>query len=450
MCGIFAIFNNKYNKNLQELFYSLQRLQHRGKDGYGIVYFYDNSSLITTKGAGELNDNILERMNNIQSKSCMGHLRYSTSGSTIKNGLLKRTELQPIRGFDEYSEGPFYLAHNGNIPNIENHDTTYIKNLLENNKNPMENNKNPMENKLIQLINEIPAAFSIIILTCNNVLYAVRDRFGIRPLCIGQHNNKYCISSESCAFGDNVNYLRDVKPGELIRIDEQGLHSLYIHEKSQLNLCTFEILYFLNEKSYVDGLQIKNIRKNLGKILANKEEILNKNINDYTVIGIPLTGILYGKAYAETLGINYQQLIHKNEKISRTFIILDELQRKKACNDKFFYDKNNIKDKKLIIIDDTIVRGNIIKAIIRNLKKCGALEIHVRIPAPPVIDICELGICIQNKEELIMNNKTVEEVCKEIKADSLKYLKIEDLEYFPNNSYNQCFSGYINPIIKTR
>lgn len=443
MCGIFAIFNNKYDNNLQELFYSLQKLQHRGKDGYGIVYLYDNLSLITTKGEGELNNDIFERMNNIQSKSCMGHLRYSTSGSTIKNGLLKRAELQPIRGFDHYSSAPFYIAHNGNIPNIKKHDTTYIKNLLE-------NDKNTMENKLIKLINEIPAAFSIILLTHNNVIYAIRDRFGIRPMCIGQDADKYYISSESCAFNNNVNYLRDVKPGELIRIDDSGLHSIYIHENSQLNLCTFEILYFLNEKSYVDGLQIKNVRKNLGKILANKEDILNENINDYIVIGIPLTGILYGKSYAQTLGINYQQLIHKNEKISRTFIILNELQRKKACSDKFFYDKNNIKNKKLIIVDDTIVRGNIIKAIIRNLKKYEAKEIHVRIPAPPVIDICELGICIQDKKELIMNNKTVEEVCREIKADSLKYLEIDELEHFPSNSYNQCFSGYIDPEIKTR
>tara|TARA_B100000575_G_C23142598_1_gene665477 strand:- start:5431 stop:6765 length:1335 start_codon:yes stop_codon:yes gene_type:complete len=444
MCGIFAIFNNKYNKNLTELFNSLQRLQHRGKDGYGIVYVYETDSLITTKGEGELNNKMLERIADVKSRSCVGHLRYSTSGSTIKNGLLKRTELQPIRGFDNHSGKPFYIAHNGNIPNIKNHDTTYIKNLLEN------DNNNNMENKLINLINEIPAAFSIIILTNDNVLYAVRDRFGIRPLCIGQYNEKYYISSESCAFGNYVNYLRDINPGELIRIDNNGFHSLYTHKKAKLNLCTFEILYFLNEKSYVDGLQIKNVRKNLGKILAKKEDILNKNINDYTVIGIPLTGILYGKSYAKTLNIHYKQLIHKNEKISRTFIILNEIQRKKACNDKFFYDKENIKGRKLIIVDDTIVRGNVIKAIIRNLKRCGAKEIHVRIPAPPVIDICELGISIQNKEELIMNNKTVEEVCKEIKANSLKYLEIEDLEYFPENSYNQCFSGYIDPEIKPR
>ena len=441
MCGIFAIFNKNYNKNLAELFKNLQRLQHRGKDGYGIVYIHDKTSMITTKGEGELNNTLLDRIENIESTSCIGHLRYSTSGSTIKSGLLKRTELQPIRGFDVHSGGPFYIAHNGNIPNIENHDTTYIRNIIE-------NSNDTMENKLINLINVIPAAFSILILTYNNVIYAARDRFGIRPLCIGQCNDKFFVSSESCAFDNNVNYLRDVNPGELIKIDANGLQSLYIHENAKLNLCTFEILYFLNEKSYVDGLQIKNIRNNLGKILANKEDILKDKINEYTVVGIPLTGILYGKSYAKTLNIDYKQLIHKNKKISRTFIILDEIKRKKACNEKFFYDKINIKDKKLIIVDDTIVRGNIIKAIIRNLKRCGAKEIHVRIPAPPVIDICELGISIQKKDELIMNNRTVHQVCKEIKADSLKYLEIEDLEYFPEKSYNQCFSGYIDPEIK--
>ena len=441
MCGIFAIFNNKYERNLSKLFKNLQNLQHRGKDGYGIVYILDNMSMITIKGEGELNNTLLERINNVKSKSCIGHLRYSTSGSTIKSGLLKRTELQPIRGFDNDTKGPFYIAHNGNIPNIENHDTTYIRNIIE-------NSNDTMENKLISLINVIPAAFSIIILTYNNVLYAARDRFGIRPLCIGRCNDKFYVSSESCAFDNNVNYIRDVKPGELIKIDTNGLQSLYIHKNAKLNLCTFEILYFLNENSYVDGLQIKNIRNNLGKILANKEQLLKDRINEYTVIGIPLTGILYGKSYAKTLNIEYKQLIHKNKKISRTFIILDEIQRKKACDDKFFYDKTSIKDKKLIIVDDTIVRGNVIKSIIRNLKKCGAKEIHVRIPAPPVIDICELGISIQKKDELIMNNRTIQEVCKEIKADSLKYLEVKDLEYFPKNSYNQCFSGYIDPEIK--
>ena len=131
MCGIYAIFNNNYNKNINELYHGLKRLQHRGTDCYGIVYLLDDISLVTTKGEGEIKKKLFNRVNEIKCKSCVGHLRYSTSGSSVKNGLLKRTELQPIRGYDSDDSGPFYIAHNGNIPNVDNHDTTYIRNLLE-------------------------------------------------------------------------------------------------------------------------------------------------------------------------------------------------------------------------------------------------------------------------------------------------------------------------------
>ena len=443
MCGIFAIYDNNYNKNIKDLYHCLKKLQHRGKDGYGIVYLLDNISLVTTKDEGEIKSELFNRVNEIKCKSCIGHLRYSTSGASIENGSLKRTELQPIRGYNIQTSGPFYIAHNGNIPNVKNHDTTYIRNLLE-------ESEGSMKEKLIKMINDIPAAFSIVILTHDNKMYILRDRFGIRPLCLGKKNDKYYISSESCAFSNDVNFIRDVKPGELIRIDETGLKTLYLHPESVLNLCTFEILYFLNENSYVDGLQIKNVRRHLGRLLAIKEDIIDTDSKDeYVVVGIPLTGILYGKSYANALDIRYSQLVHKNKKSSRTFIILDNEERKKACDKKFNYDNDAIKDKKIIIVDDTIVRGNIIKSIIKSIRKCGAKEIHVRIPGPPVIDICELGISIQTKEELIMNNNNIEGVCKEIDADSLKYLDVSELEHFPQNTYNQCFTGYINPIIKS-
>ena len=370
MCGIFAIFNNKYNKNLlKKLVNSMKLLQHRGKDGYGIVYL-QNQLLINIKESGEINNDKLKTNNKCY--SCIGHLRYSTSGSSVKTGIVKQLEIQPIRGYDDQI-GPFYLAHNGNIPNITNHDTTYLKDLIMNYK------EDTFEKKLIRLINEIPGAYTLVILTSSNTLYVMRDRFGIRPLCLGSSNEEYYVSSESCAFSDDIKYIRDVNPGELLRIDENGIKTLYNHPTSKLCLCSFEILYFLNENSYTDGLYIKNIRYNLGKILALKEKI---------------------------------------------------------------------KDKNIVIVDDTIVRGNVIKSIIRNLKKYGAKEIHVRIPAPPVIDICELGISIQSKNELIMNNKTVSQVCNEIGATSLVYLDIQDLQHFPKTSYNQCFSGYIDQEIK--
>jgi amidophosphoribosyltransferase len=433
MCGIFAIFSNEYKNLLKKLINGMKLLQHRGKDGYGIVYL-QRQLLINIKESGEVNSNKLKTNNKCY--SCIGHLRYSTSGSSIKTGIVKQLEMQPIRGDDDQF-GTFYIAHNGNIPNIKNHDTTYLKDLIMNYK------EDTFEKKLIRLINEIPGAYTLVILTSSNTLYVIRDRFGIRPLCLGSSNEEYYVSSESCAFSDDIKYIRDVNPGELLRIDENGIKTLYNHPTSKLCLCSFEILYFLNENSYTDGLYIKNIRYNLGKILALKENIV-KPEDQPTVIGIPLTGICSGKAYAKTIGYNYQQLITKNKNISRTFIIINNEKRKETCEKKFIYDIENIKDKNIVIVDDTIVRGNVIKSIIRNLKKYGAKEIHVRIPAPPVIDICELGISIQSKNELIMNNKTVNQVCNEIGATSLVYLDIEELAYFPKSSYNQCFSGYID------
>ena len=168
MCGIFAIFNNKYNKNsLKKLINSMKLLQHRGKDGYGIVYL-QNQLLINIKESGEINNDKLKTNNKCY--SCIGHLRYSTSGSSVKTGIVKQLEIQPIKGYDDQI-GPFYLAHNGNIPNITNHDTTYLKDLIMNYK------EDTFEKKLIRLINEIPGAYTLVILTNSNTLYIMRDRF---------------------------------------------------------------------------------------------------------------------------------------------------------------------------------------------------------------------------------------------------------------------------------
>jgi len=434
MCGIFAIFSLEYKmEKMKELIENMERLQHRGKDGYGLVGLASGKRFIIFRKKGMITDKLNVEYGGVNSYSCLGHLRYSTSGATMKEGKVKEVEIQPIKGVDE-EEGIFYIAHNGNIPNRKQHDTLYLKELIE-------RGKGNFEKKLINLMETVPAAYSIVILTSRNKLYILRDKYGIRPMCIGEKEGRYYVSSESCAFDNGVNYIRDVNPGEIIKIDENGLQSLYNHVESKLSLCTFEILYFLNENSYVDGLHIKNIRKNLGRKLAGKEDVLSVG-DDLIVMGIPLTGICYGKEYAQEMGYKYEQLIKKKENATRTFIILNEVERKKACEDKFIYEEE-IKDKRLVVVDDTIVRGNVIKSIIRNLKKLGAREIHIRIPGPPVIDICELGISIQSKEELIMNERTIDEVCEEIGADTLRYLKIEDMEYFPKDSYNQCFTGYI-------
>ena len=248
------------------------------------------------------------------------------------------------------------------------------------------------------------------------------------------------MSSESYGLG-NIPFLRDVYPGEILKIDDNGITSIYTHPRSQVSLCTFEILYFLNEHNITDGYDITHIRKQLAYTLAKKEQLLDKK---YIVVGIPLTGILLGKAYAKYLNVEYRQYITKNSNISRTFIEKTNEERKITCRKKFIYDEIGLKNNNIIIVDDTIVRGNVITTIIQNLRNLGVNEIHIRIPAPPVIDRCLLGISIQSKKELIITNRTIDQVRKKINADSLRYLTLEDISPFlPKKSYNHCFSGYI-------
>ena len=195
----------------------------------------------------------------------------------------------------------------------------------------------------------------------------------------------------------------------------------------------------------MDGYYVKNIRKYLGYLLAKKEKLVEKK---YIVVGIPQTGISYGEEYAKHTKLKYLQLIHKNPNVGRTFILPNQKDRIKECNKKFIYNESKLKNKNIIIVDDSIVRGNVIKSIIYNLKKCGVKEIHIRIPSPPVIDICELGIAIRTKKELLAHNNSIPKMTKELEIDSLEYLQLHEINLFPKNSYNQCFSGEINDEIK--
>ena len=428
MCGIFAIYSNNYTENnFKKLFKCMKLLQHRGKDGYGISYldYFHEFNIIKEKGM-ILNSEPLLRV----TKSCIGHLRYSTSGCSVNNCEVDVTELQPLCGVD------YYIAHNGNLPGVEGHDTQFLNEQIM--------KEDSIEKGLLKIINFFPGSYSLVLLT-RDAVYAVRDRFGIRPLSIGKDDTNFYVSSETCAF-EGIDFIRDVNPGELIKIDKTGIDTIFTYPRTQNSLCSFEILYFMHKNSFVNNMMIGNIRKNLGSVLGRKERYIKKKQN-YIVIGIPETGICSGKGYAEYMNLKYLQLITKRENKDRTFIILDKEERKRACDEKFDY-SHSLTSENIIIVDDTIVRGNIIKSIIKNLKKLDVNEIHIRIPAPPVIDICELGISIRTKEELLMNNKTIEEVGEDLGIDSIEFLTIEELECFPKKSYNQCFSGYIDPVFK--
>ena len=371
------------------------------------------------------------QMSTFHSNCCLGHLRYSTSGKTITNKELDTNEIQPLKG--SYNGKEFLFCHNGNIPKIHIFDSKYILNTIM-------MHDGSLEASLINLIRTVNAAYSCVILF-KDKMYLFRDRYGIRPLCYGKIYNTYHVSSESCALTDEFEFIKDVEPGQIIRIDNNGHREIYRDYDSKLGLCTFELLYFSNENSIIDGYNVKNIRSKLSKEIAKKD--LNFYNKDYCVIGIPLTGILLGEVYAKYLSLDYKQYITKNIHSNRTFIECTHKNRIDACKKKFIFN-DEVKDKKIIIVDDTIVRGNVISTIIKQLRELKVKEVHVRIPSAPVIDVCYLGISIKSKNELISYNNTQEEICEKINADSLKYLSLDEMKMFmPKFSYNHCFTGKI-------
>lgn len=441
MCGIYGIYNKRNQRNTNELINGMKKLQHRGRDGFGVVRYNRKLGYQEYRMKGLVID-CDEEESKIESKILLGHLRYKTSGNSSIQEILNG--LQPLKC--EIRKTPIYLCHNGNIPKVEGHDTLYIMNYLKN--LPYKD----MEAKVIEMMNMIPGSYSIVFIY-RRAMYIMRDRYGIRPLCIGEDDKSYYVSSESCAFENKKIYNRDVKAGEIIKITNKGLETIYQHKNTKEGLCAFELIYFLNNKSFADGYYVKNIRRWLGNKLAENEQGYMGSVSvwdkDYIVIGIPSSGIDAAEGYCNKMGYTYKQYIVKKEEAGRTFILMNNESRVSACKKKFAYNKDKLKDKKVIIVDDTIVRGNVMKSVVDNLRDCGVSEIHVRIPSPPVIDICELGIAIKNKEELIMNKKSVAKVRDELGVDSLIYLTLEDIrERFPKDCYDQCFSGELFDEIK--
>ena len=426
MCGIIGIYNNSNN-----IIDCLNKLQHRGKDGVGIAMNTETMNIILEKKLGTLEENkeiLLDTINKTNPNIVIGHVRYSTRTSNEYTN-----ELQPIMS------NKIAIAHNGNIPNVENykHDTLYILNYIVNNIDTIS-----FHEILINLINSIHSAYSLVLIY-DNCLYALRDRYGIRPLCYGKtSNDSYYVSSESIAIEDHVSSICEVKPGQIIKINASGIEGIYNHPHAQQSLCAFELIYFMNPDSRILGTYVRTYRDNLGIILAKKDKH-GFSPKEYVVCGVPSSGIVAAESYAKYLKLPYEQFILKTNKTTngsdRTFILPTQQSRIEAINKKFIFLEEAIKDKNLIIVDDTIVRGNIMKGIIKKLKEYGAKTIHVRIPAPRVIDICQLGIAIHSKEELIAYNKNMNEIKNELNCDSLLYLETSDLDFFPKESYMECF-----------
>jgi len=439
MCGIYGIYSLKYNNTIiNELLCGLKLLQHRGHDSYGFSYINSDNKIKLNKYSGLIPKTI--NFNDIITKCVIGHIRYTTSGQSVNGGFVRNGEIQPFIG-KTFNNNLVSIVHNGNIPNINStQDTQYIFNKII-------KSYDDIETTLKNMVDTIPAAYSLLVIYDNN-LYVIKDRYGIRPLSIGinKDTNNYHISSETIGL-ENCRDIFEVGSGEIIRINNKGHKKIYRHPTSNNNLCVFELIYFMNPLSYYYDKQVKIYRQQLANVIALKD--LNKfDKNNTIVCGVPLSGILYGETYANFLNLCYKQVLEKNDNTNSTFILLNNEDRICACNNKFKYNIELIKNKNIIIVDDSIVRGNVIQSIINNLKKYGAKQIHIRIPSPPIVDICQLGISIQTKQELIMYNKTINEVKDILEVDSLNYLELKDLDMiFKYDYYGEYFGKKINNTI---
>lgn len=438
MCGIFGILSNK-SIPITNLFSVLNELKHRGKDSYGISYIKKDT--IETLKLLELPK--ITAYNNCNINIAITHNRYSTNSNKKTTNFIN--QIQPIEFKNKTLE--FSLVHNGNISNIHKY-INYNNNDFSDTQNIMKFFTNithdDFESKLIEFINTIHCSYSIIILY-NNSLYILRDRYGYKPLMLGQINNDYCVCSENCIT--NFNKIRDINAGEILKISNNTYTTLYKFESNHISStkCIFEFIYFMNEHSSFNNHNVFNIRKKLGQNLA-KQETFTFNKKNTIVIGSPNTAIPMGKGYAEYLGLTYKQLLVKHNDCGRTFILKDQASRQNACR-KFVINKESIKNKNIILVDDSLVRGNTIKSLSTMFHECNILEFHIRICSPELKYPCYYGIDIPTKEELIINNYSIPQIEENCNLTSLRYITVDKMiDSFSNDNEfcTACFTGNYN------
>ncbi|WP_061321015.1 amidophosphoribosyltransferase [Clostridium botulinum] len=440
-CGVFGVFKD-YTSELGEIFYpGLVSLQHRGEESSGISYT-TSKGMITKKALGMVS-NLFSKEDFYKMKyfSAIGHVRYSTSGNaSIENA-------QPFQ--EETAEGSISLAHNGNLLNYlnikyelekkgmifkSNSDSEIIlKFILEKIQEVRE-----IEKAIAYAINTLKGAFSVLILT-EDKLIGFRDKKGIRPLCLGKLEGNYVLSSESTSI-DVVGgeYIRDVDPGEIVVIDKKGIKFIKNKEVYCSSLCALEYIYFSRPDSIIDGINLSQFRIKCGEKLYEKYKLKSD-----IVIGVPESGNFAALGYSKASNIPYSIGLIKNSYVGRNFIKATEKERKKNINIKINAIKSIVKDKSVIVIDDSIVRGTSSKKVVSALKKAGAREVHFMVASPKINYYCNLGIDIKSKKELLSFRKTKEEMRNFIGAHSLEFLSLIDMEQCLNKSNicTGCFDG---------
>jgi len=418
-CGVFGIWGHE--DAAQITYYGLHSLQHRGQEGAGIVEVKDDK-LTCVKGEGLVTEVFTtEKMKNLNGKAAIGHVRYATAGGGGYENV------QPL--LFNFQSGAMALAHNGNLVNANqlksqleaqgsifqtSSDTEVLAHLIR--RGGFSSHKNRLKNALSML----KGAYAFLIMTETEMMVAL-DPHGLRPLSIGKLGDAYVVASETCALDIvGAKFVRDVEPGELVVINDEGISSEYFSMSSQRAMCTMEYIYFARPDSNIEGINVHTARKNLGKQLA-KEVTIEADV----VTGVPDSSISVAIGYAEATGMPYELGLIKNRYVGRTFIQPSQSLREQGVKMKLSAVRGVVDGKRVIMVDDSIVRGTTSKRIVTMLKEAGAKEVHVLISSPPIKNPCFYGIDTSTTSELIASENSVEEIRQLIGADSLTFLSVE-------------------------
>lgn len=445
MCGIFGIFNHSEASNITYL--GLHSLQHRGQESAGIVSS-DGYNITSHKEMGLVSDIFDEAtLEKLRGNAAIGHVRYSTAGSSdLKNA-------QPF--VVEYAKGPLAVAHNGNLTNAKiirdelqnygsifqsNMDTEVIVHLIA------LSHENSTLERLISALRRVEGSYSLLLLTEKEMI-AVRDPYGFRPLVLGKLKDSFVVASETCAFDlIEASYLREIEPGEILHISKEGgARSFKPLKKASHNFCIFEYIYFARPDSDVFGRTVYGVRKAFGRELARENPI-----DADLVIPIPDSGISAAIGYSQAAGIPFEMGLIRNHYVGRTFIEPKDSIRHFGVKLKLNADHETVRGKKIVMVDDSIVRATTGRKIIKMLRQQGAKEIHFRVTSPPYRFPCFYGIDTPSRRELIASSHEVEEINTYMTSDTLSYLSIDGLKRAIGNgadsfSYNfcdACFSGH--------
>lgn len=445
-CGVFGVYDLDGGDVASTIYYGLFALQHRGQESCGIAVSDTNGpkgKVISHKDMGLANEVFdKETLDKLNGNIGVGHVRYSTAGSSTRDNA------QPL--VLNYVKGTLALAHNGNLINAPElrkelsytgaiFQTTIDSEVIAYHIARERLNTNNVEEAVAGAMHKIIGAYSLIVMSPRKLIGA-RDPFGFKPLCIGRRDNTYLLASETCALDAvGAEFVRDVRPGEIVTITQDGIKSSISDGRRHCTRCIFEYIYFARPDSCIDGVSVYNSRIMAGRILAQ-----DYPVDADVVVGVPESGNVAALGYSLESGMPYGIAFFKNSYVGRTFIKPKQSQREMSVRIKLNVIREAVAGKRVVMIDDSIVRGTTSARIVKMLKDAGATEVHVRISSPPFMHPCYFGTDVPSDEQLIAHDHTIEQICEYIGADSLGYIGVERLGNLINGNTeycDACFTG---------